>query len=80
MDEWLDDLAATLGVAPLRDEEVTDLLAVARDVAHGSERRFAPLSTFLAGVAVAGGAERPEEVARIAATIQAFVEKRTPGD
>jgi hypothetical protein len=33
---------------PLEEE----LLALARDVAHQSERRFAPLATYLVGVAV----------------------------
>jgi hypothetical protein len=33
--------------------EAEVLLGLARDVAHGSERRFAPLSTFVAGRFVA---------------------------
>ncbi len=49
---WTDELAQALGEAPLTDAEVTRLLAVARDVAHGTERRYAPLSTFLLGLAL----------------------------
>lgn len=53
---WLERYAEELGVPRLTDDEITALLALARDVAHGAERRYAPLSTFLAGVA-AGAAE-----------------------
>lgn len=52
---WLERYADELGVAELTDEEVARLLVLARDVAHSTERRFAPLSTFLAGVAVGAG-------------------------
>lgn len=49
---WPDRLAGALGEAALTDEEVELLLDLARDVAHGTERRYAPLSTFLVGVAL----------------------------
>jgi len=39
--------------ADLTDADVEALLDLARDVAHGSERRYAPLSTFIAGRFVA---------------------------
>ena len=52
MDAWLGALATTLGVDPLSDEQVMELLGVARDVAHGVERRATPLATFLLGAAV----------------------------
>lgn len=51
MDAWLQGLATTLGVDPLTDEQVMELLGVARDVAHGVERRATPLATFLLGAA-----------------------------
>jgi len=51
MDAWLGALATTLGVDPLTDEQVMELLGVARDVAHGVERRATPLATFLLGAA-----------------------------
>jgi hypothetical protein len=40
----------------LDDEQVGAVLRLAKDVAHGSERRYAPLATFLAGQFVAGRA------------------------
>jgi hypothetical protein len=57
--------AEALGL-PLSDEEVEAVLDLARDVAHGSERRFAPLSSYLAGQFVAelvrAGVPRDEAV------------------
>ena len=44
--------AEALGLR-LSDDEVDAVLDLARVVAHGSERKFAPLSTFLAGQFVA---------------------------
>ena len=48
----------------LSDEEVDAILDLARDVAHATERRFAPLSTYLTGKFVArrtaGGATTDE--------------------
>lgn len=65
-DGWLERYAEMLGVAPLTEDEVAALLDLARDVAHGAERRFAPLSTFLAGVAAGaeGSDDRPATIRR----------------
>jgi hypothetical protein len=52
MDEWLAALAVTLGVDPLDEGQVAELLDVARDVAHGVERKATPMATFLLGAAV----------------------------
>lgn len=51
---WPDELAEALGEEPLTPEEVADVLDLARDIAHHTERRFAPLSTYLLGLAVGG--------------------------
>jgi hypothetical protein len=63
-DPWLDRLAGALGVDGLDADERSLLLDVARDVAHGVERRITPLSTFLLGEAVerrcAAGASRKD--------------------
>ena len=61
MDDWLDGFARALreelrgdGAVHGVDEQTQEsLLELARVVAHGAERRFAPLSTFLAGQYVA---------------------------
>lgn len=64
MDNWIDELARTLGEEPLTAEETTQLLDAARDVAHRVERKMTPLSAFVMGCAVGreigGGADRRE--------------------
>jgi hypothetical protein len=55
MDDWLDRFADALSVTRLGPTEVEALLDLARVVAHGTERRNAPLATFLVGRASAGG-------------------------
>lgn len=49
MDDWLDRFAAALGVPPLDPAEVDTILDLAREVAHGTERKNAPLAAWLAG-------------------------------
>ncbi|HLA92695.1 MAG TPA: DUF6457 domain-containing protein [Actinomycetota bacterium] len=49
---WIDELAGALGAEPLSETEVERLLQVARDVAHGVERKVTPLATFLLGMNV----------------------------
>lgn len=61
---WLADAARSLGVEPLDEREVAALLDMARDVAHGTERRHAPLTCFLVGVAAAGGRDAVAELCR----------------
>lgn len=56
--DWLARYAQALGVEPLGEAEAQALLDLARDVAHGSERKHAPLSTFLAGVLAGRGGDR----------------------
>jgi hypothetical protein len=41
------------GDLDLSDEQVEIVLDLAREVAHGTERRWAPVSTYLAGMFVA---------------------------
>lgn len=52
MDTWIDELARALGEEPLTPSETTELLDVARDIAHRVERKFTPLSTFIIGCAL----------------------------
>lgn len=53
-DDWLERAATLLGVRALDGGEMKVLLDLARDVAHGTERRNAPLTSFLLGVAIGG--------------------------
>jgi Domain of unknown function (DUF6457) len=66
--------------APALDPVVAqELLDLARVAAHTQERRFAPLVSFVAGVAVerlrqAGGPASPESVAELIREIRAGLE------
>ena len=50
MDDWIDRLADALDEERLAPGEIGAVLKLAREVAHGVERKLAPLSTFVAGV------------------------------
>jgi hypothetical protein len=64
LDDWAQLVADELGVARPVTRDVLDL---ARDVAHGVERPAAPLTAWLAGAAVAAGADPADVAARIRA-------------
>ena len=55
MDEWswVDDLTQALGEGPLARAHIGSMLKLSRDVAHGVDRKLAPVSTFVAGLHVA---------------------------
>jgi hypothetical protein len=67
--DWIDELATTLGEAPLTPSERNALLGAARDVAHRVERKITPLSTFLLGEATgraqASGTTRDEALRNV---------------
>jgi hypothetical protein len=62
--DWLDEYATSLGVDALDEEDRRVLLKLAREVAHRSERVFAPLSTYLAGRYVAEHGQDPVAAVR----------------
>jgi hypothetical protein len=72
MDEWIDRLAEALEEEPIGRSELGAVLKLARDVAHGVERKLAPVSTFMAGVYVghktAAGMPREEALRRFLET------------
>ncbi|HEY6608202.1 MAG TPA: DUF6457 domain-containing protein [Candidatus Limnocylindria bacterium] len=72
--EWLDRLRTELGDDPgltLSPEEERLLLDLARLAAHSSERIAAPLTTFLAGVALAD-APSPDREERLRSMVDAL--------
>ncbi len=73
--DWIDELAAALGVEAPDADEAVQLLDVARDVAHAVERKVTPLSTFVLGMAVqervAAGEPSGEAFAHAVATLRA---------
>lgn len=58
--EWLADFAARLGVEPPDDEQVSDLLRLAGEAAHASERTAAPVACWLVARAGLSPAEALE--------------------
>lgn len=79
MDEWrwLDAYAEALGEPPVDREAIGAMLRLSRDVAHGVERKLAPVSTFVAGMHVGRRIHEgatPEEALRevLAATAAAL--------
>ena len=77
MQSWIDQLAGSLGEAPLSGADTNRLLGVARDVAHRVERKVTPLATFLLGSAVGrrleAGAGREEALAEAIAELEAIL-------
>lgn len=61
LDEWLDELKHALGIED--DIDVKELLDVARVVAHKVERRAAPVTTYVIGVAAGRAGGDPAAVA-----------------
>ncbi|ABK52439.1 hypothetical protein Acel_0666 [Acidothermus cellulolyticus 11B] len=66
LDTWFDTVRTALDVAGVVNTAARDaVLDLTRDVAHDVARPAAPLTAFLAGVAVGRGASLPDVVARI---------------
>jgi hypothetical protein len=82
MDDWLDRVAEALDEPAIAPAELGALLKLTRDVAHGVERKLAPISAFLIGVAVgqrtAGGLERDEAFRAAMETARTFVPEAPP--
>ncbi|MBO3739414.1 DUF6457 domain-containing protein [Actinoplanes flavus] len=76
LDQWVTEVAAELG---LGDVEVPtrEVLDVARDVAHNVLRPGAPVSAYLLGLAVAGGADPADAAQRISALA---LRRASPGE
>lgn len=49
---WSEQVASTTGIDAWDATETDLVLDLARDVAHGTERRFAPLTAYAVGLAV----------------------------
>lgn len=62
--EWFTGFAAELGVAPPTGDEVRDLLQLAGEAAHASERLAAPVTCWLIARAGISPAEALQALAR----------------
>ncbi|MCW2726935.1 MAG: hypothetical protein JWN35_3856 [Frankiales bacterium] len=65
LDDWAAAVVSELGLPAGADVRL--VLDLARDIAHGVERPAAPLTTWLAGMAVARGADPADVAARLSA-------------
>ena len=82
LDDWIDSLAAQLGVDPAIVDR-TLVLDLARDAAHQVARPAAPLTTFLVGYAAGlrgGGAEAVGEAAAVATGLAAAHQPEASAD
>ena len=70
MNEWLTAVAAKLGVDPTMDADA--ILDLTRDVAHNTERKNAPLTTYLLGYAAASQNLTAAQIAELAAELSAM--------
>ncbi len=85
---WTDAAAergATIAAPDLDPAVADELLQLARVVAHGKERSFAPLASFTAGVAterlrLAKGGADPQAVAAYIREVREALEREAPTD
>jgi len=70
MNTWITAVSADLNLPD--DVDVDVILDVARVAAHSVERPAAPVTTFLLGLAVAGGMDVKEAAAKIEALAQTW--------
>lgn len=80
MQDWIGTAATALGVDPLDDDTQERLLGVARDVAHGVERKLTPIATFLLGQAVQRRVDAGEDRGAALAAALADLERAIDAD
>ena len=68
-EEWIDELCQLLSIDP-NDVDIDGLLGLSREAAHGIERRAAPITTYIVGVAVGAGADLDEVMAKISGLLE----------
>lgn len=64
IDSWTAAVCADLGIDP-ELVDIRQILDLARDVAHQVDRPAAPVTAYLLGLAVGGGANADEAAARL---------------
>lgn len=75
LDAWVNELSTALGVDPA-SADVSVILDLARDAAHGVARPAAPLTTFLVGLAAGRRGGGPDAIREAAAAAQRLVAER----
>ena len=76
----LERIADALGIEAPTATETSEILSVARDVAHTVERRITPVSTYLLGLSVQGrvaaGASREDALSAALSDLRTAVPDR----
>jgi len=78
LQDWTAAVCADLGIDPA-SADVTAVLDLTRDVAHGVARPAAPLTAYLVGVAVGRGVPLADAVRRVSALAAGWPQSATPG-
>ncbi len=71
LDSWTAAVCAEFGI-DVAAVDVRQVLDLARDVAHQVDRPAAPVTAFLAGLAVGAGASADDVVARVLALLASW--------
>ena len=81
LEEWTALVCRELGIDPAR-LDVTAVLDLTRDVAHGVARPAAPLTAYLVGLAQGAGTAPPDAFERLSLMAKDWAEAtaETPGD
>ncbi|CAB5241168.1 unannotated protein [freshwater metagenome] len=74
MDDWLYAVKKELGIVANFDVDL--ILDTARDAAHAVERKAAPVTTYLLGIAAAQGMNIAEAAAKIEKLAKNWPEKK----
>jgi hypothetical protein len=74
LSQWIEEVCSALDLDP-SDVDVSEILDLARDAAHLIERRAAPVTTYLVGVA-AGRRGTPDAASRATEVVAALLENR----
>ena len=74
MNEWLTTVCEKLGIDPVIDTDA--LLELVRDVAHHTERKNAPLTSYLLGYAAANKSLSAAQLAELAAELGRLAKER----
>jgi hypothetical protein len=74
LSQWIEEVCSALELDP-GDVDVSEILDLARDAAHLIERRAAPVTTYLVGVA-AGRRATPDAASRATGAVTALLENR----
>jgi hypothetical protein len=73
MERFFAALAERAGTPPLGPDEAGEVLKLTKVVAHRTERRYAPLTSYVLGIALGASADSADPVAR-AGRVRALID------